>query len=302
LAEKTIREIIEAALNRIKLFRRAPSVPAETIPAQTAVEESSSDNLSDIKLKGIIEAALMAAGKPLPIDKMLKLFLEDEQPERADVRRALESLSNDYVNRPIELLETAAGFRINVRADYATWVSRLWEERPPKYSRALLETLSLVAYRQPITRGEIEDVRGVSVSSSIIKTLMERHWIKEVGHRDVPGRPALLATTKEFLNYFGLKSLDELPTLSEIKDMDSINRELDLEEPSEPSSDQEGESETEDESTEQSAEIVKLDLSQNDSSEQEEDEAVAETEPEPDPEAELEPEPESDHQGEKESE
>lgn len=296
MAEKTIREIIEAALNRIKLFRRAPVVPSETIPAETVTEERGSNSLSQIRLKEIIEAALMAAGKPLPIDKILKLFLEDEQPERADVRRALESLSKDYSNRPIELLETAAGFRINVRSEYATWVSRLWEERPPKYSRALLETLSLIAYRQPITRGEIEDVRGVSVSSSIVKTLMERHWIKEVGHRDVPGRPALLATTKEFLNYFGLQSLDELPTLSEIKDLDSINRELDLEEPNGVVDDRESEVESEDKTVDQGAEVVKLEVSRDPSANEEEETEVAEAESD----SVVEPEPEK--QGEKESE
>lgn len=305
MAEKSIREIIEAALNRIKLFRRAPVVPSETIPAATLTEESVSEedgssNLSQIKLKEIIEAALMAAGKPLSIDRISKLFLDDEQPERADVRRALESLSKDYANRPIELLETAAGFRINVRSEYATWVSRLWEERPPKYSRALLETLSLIAYRQPITRGEIEDVRGVSVSSSIIKTLMERHWIKEVGHRDVPGRPALLATTKEFLNYFGLKTLGDLPTLSEIKDLDSINRELDLEEPNGLSDEQESGGESDNEAAEQGAEVVKLDISQDhsaDADDENEEESVA-TEAEADSVAEADPE----QQGEKESE
>ena len=311
MAEKTIREIIEAALNRIKLFRKAPATPSETIsaettPVETISDESGSGNLSQIRLKEIIEAALMAAGKPLSIDKILKLFLEDEQPERADVRRALESLSQDYANRPIELLETAAGFRINVRSEYATWVSRLWEERPPKYSRALLETLSLIAYRQPITRGEIEDVRGVSVSSSIIKTLMERHWIKEVGHRDVPGRPALLATSKEFLNYFGLKSLDDLPTLSEIKDLDSINRELDLEEPNGLIAEQERGAETDEPAEEGGAEVVKLDLSQNSSTEEEEEPAVAESELEPEAEPELESELdaeiEPDQQGEKEGE
>jgi segregation and condensation protein B len=291
LADKTIREIIEAALSRIKLFRKAPAVTTEIV-----AEVADSSSLSELRLKEIVEAALMAAGKPLPIDRILKLFLEDERPERSDVRRALESLSKDYAGRPVELLETAAGFRINVRAEYATWVSRLWEERPPKYSRALLETLSLIAYRQPITRGEIEDVRGVSVSSSIIKTLMERHWIKEVGHRDVPGKPALLATTKEFLNYFGLKSLDELPSLSEIKDLDSINRELDLEEPNGLSSDMDGEEQTEEEATEQSAEIVKLDLSQDHSATAEEEEVVADVESEP----EHDPEPEQ--QGEKDSE
>ncbi len=308
MAEKTIREIIEAALNRIKLFRRAPVVPSETIPAESVAEvsitresdteEDGSSNLSQIKLKEIIEAALMAAGKPLSIDRISKLFLQDEQPERADVRKALESLSNDYANRPIELLETGAGFRINVRSEYATWVSRLWEERPPKYSRALLETLSLIAYRQPITRGEIEDVRGVSVSSSIIKTLMERHWIKEVGHRDVPGRPALLATTKEFLNYFGLKTLGDLPTLSEIKDLDSINRELDLEEPNGFGDYQESEEEREDETPEQDAEVVKLEISQDNSPDAEDEKEATVTEAEPDSVAEADPE----KPGEKESE
>ncbi len=296
MADKTIREIIEAALNRIKLFRKAPAIPTET-----ATEATNANNLSQIRLKEIIEAALMAAGKPLPIDRILKLFLEDERPERADVLRALESLGKDYAARPIELLETAAGFRINVRAEYATWVTRLWEERPPKYSRALLETLSLIAYRQPITRGEIEDVRGVSVSSNIIKTLMERHWIKEVGHRDVPGRPALLATTKEFLNYFGLMGLDDLPTLSEIKDMDSINRELDLEEPTDFGEDQEGAEQAEDATEdEQGAEIVKLNLSEDHSVAADED--TAESELEYESELESEPEFESQQQGDKESE
>ncbi len=270
MADKTIREIIEAALKRINLFRKGQGVPTET-----ATETTSTSSLSEIRLKEIIEAALMAAGKPLPIDSILKLFLEDERPERADVRRALESLSKDYAHRPVELLETAAGFRINVRSEYATWVSRLWEERPPRYSRALLETLSLVAYRQPITRGEIEDVRGVSVSSNIIKTLMERNWIKEVGHRDVPGRPALLATTKEFLNYFGLMSLDDLPSLSEIKDLDSINRELELEVPEDVNEDEWSEDQTEAMDQEQGAEIVKLELSE------EPVETATETEPEP---------------------
>ncbi|MCP3669873.1 MAG: SMC-Scp complex subunit ScpB [Gammaproteobacteria bacterium] len=190
--------------------------------------------MADIKIKQIIEAALLAAGRPLTLDRMLELFLEDERPERSAMREAIDELREEYVDRSVELLETGAGFRINVRSEYATWVSRLWEERPPRYSRAMLETLSLIAYRQPITRGEIEDVRGVSVSSSIVKTLMERSWIREVGHRDVPGRPALLATTKEFLNYFGLKTLNDLPTLAEIKDMDSINCELDLGDPDGP--------------------------------------------------------------------
>ncbi len=203
----------------------------------------------------------MAAGKPLTLDRMLELFLDDERPERSVLREAIESLREDYADRSIELLETGAGFRVNVRADYATWVSRLWEERPPRYSRAMLETLSLIAYRQPITRGEIEDVRGVSVSSNIIKTLMERNWIREVGHRDVPGRPALLATTKEFLNYFGLKTLNDLPTLAEIKDMDSINCELDLGEPDGKPEEQADTTTEDQESEESSADVIPLDVS-----------------------------------------
>ncbi|HEC17028.1 MAG TPA: SMC-Scp complex subunit ScpB [Sedimenticola sp.] len=186
---------------------------------------------SELKLKQIIEAALLAAGRPLTLDELLALFDVTEQQDRKAVRQALEALSADYEGRSIELREVASGFRIQVRSEFAPWVSRLWAERPPRYSRALMETLALIAYRQPITRGEIEEIRGVSVSSNIIKTLMEREWVRVVGQRDVPGRPSLYATTKAFLDYFGLKSLSELPTLAEIRDLDSINRELDLELP-----------------------------------------------------------------------
>jgi segregation and condensation protein B len=185
--------------------------------------------LVEAKIKHIVEAALLAAGRPLSLDNLLDLFLHEEKPERKTIREAIGELRDEYEDRAIKLVEVGSGFRINVQADFAPWISRLWEERPPRYSRALMETLALIAYRQPITRGEIEDIRGVSVSSSIVKTLMEREWVREVGHRDVPGKPALLATTREFLNYFGLKGLDELPTLAEIKDLDSINCELELE-------------------------------------------------------------------------
>jgi segregation and condensation protein B len=180
------------------------------------------------RVKQIVEAALLAAGRPLSIDQLLELFLEDERPEQARIREILGHLQEEYQGRGMELREVASGFRIQVRAEFAPWVSRLWQEKPARYSRALLETLALVAYRQPVTRAEIEDIRGVSVSTNIVKTLMEREWIRVVGHRDVPGKPALYATTREFLDYFGLKSLDELPTLAEIRDLDSINRELDL--------------------------------------------------------------------------
>jgi segregation and condensation protein B len=183
------------------------------------------------KLKQIVEAALLAAGRPLSLDQLIALFPEPEQPEKSQLREVLSALGEDYQGRGIEVTEVGNGFRIQVRSEFSPWVSKLWAERPPKYSRALLETLALIAYRQPITRGEIEDIRGVSVSTNIIKTLTEREWVRVVGHRDVPGKPALYATTKEFLDYFNLKSLNELPTLAEIRDLDSINRELELQDP-----------------------------------------------------------------------
>ena len=186
---------------------------------------------SDQKLKQIIEAALLAAGRPLSLDELLALFAGSEQQERKAVREALDELSADYEGRGIEVREVGSGFRIQVRSEFAPWISRLWSERPPRYSRALMETLALIVYRQPITRGEIEEIRGVSVSSNIIRTLMEREWVRVVGQRDVPGRPSLYASTKKFLDYFGLKSLSDLPTLAEIRDLDSINQELDLEIP-----------------------------------------------------------------------
>ena len=172
-----------------------------------------------------------AAGRPLSLDELLALFEVTEQQERKAVREALGELSADYEGRGIEVREVGSGFRIQVRSEFAPWISRLWSERPPRYSRALMETLALIVYRQPITRGEIEEIRGVSVSSNIIRTLMEREWVRVVGQRDVPGRPSLYASTKKFLDYFGLKSLSDLPTLAEIRDLDSINQELDLEIP-----------------------------------------------------------------------
>lgn len=186
---------------------------------------------SEDKLKQIVEAALLAAGRPLSLDQILALFEEKEQPEKKALRDVLAVLMEEYQGRGIEVVEVGSGFRIQVVAGLSPWVSRLWAERPPKYSRALLETLALIAYRQPITRGEIEDIRGVSVSTNIIKTLTEREWVRVVGHRDVPGKPALYATTREFLDYFNLKSLNDLPSLAEIRDLDSINRELELSDP-----------------------------------------------------------------------
>ncbi len=182
-------------------------------------------------LKYILEAALLASERPLSFDTLMALFEEAERPERDAVREALNALMGDYRDRGIELREVASGYRIQVRPDYQRWVSRLWEERAPRYSRALLETLALVAYRQPVTRGEIEAVRGVSVSTNIIRTLRERDWIQVVGHRDVPGRPALYATTKLFLDYFNLKNLNDLPSLAELRDIDQIEAELNFETP-----------------------------------------------------------------------
>jgi segregation and condensation protein B len=180
------------------------------------------------KLKNIIEAALLAAGGPLSLDMMLTLFLDEEQPEKKELREVLDQLRQDYEGRGIEVVEVGSGWRIQVVEEVSLWVSRLWTERAPRYSRALMETLALIAYRQPITRGDIEDIRGVSVSTNIIKTLLEREWVRVVGTRDVPGKPSLYGTTREFLDYFNLKTLDELPPLAEIRDLDEINRSLDL--------------------------------------------------------------------------
>ena len=184
--------------------------------------------MSKEKIKNIIEAGLMVSTKPLSITSILSLFESEQslQPERNDVREVLEILQEDYSGRGIELTEIASGFRVQARNEYASWVNHLFDERPPRYSRALLETLAIIAYRQPITRGEIEGIRGVSVSGTIIKTLLEREWIKGVGHRDVPGKPELLVSTKAFLDYFNLKKLSDLPALAEIKDYDLINPDL----------------------------------------------------------------------------
>ena len=180
------------------------------------------------ELKNIVEGALLAAGRPLNVDEILALFIDDERPDRTEVKKALDTLHAEFEGRGIELKEVASGYRIQVKRELAPWISRLWEERPARYSRALLETLALIAYRQPITRGEIEEVRGVTVSTHIMRTLQDRSWIRIVGHRDVPGHPEMFGTTREFLDYFSLKSLDELPTLSQLRDIESINAELDL--------------------------------------------------------------------------
>jgi segregation and condensation protein B len=194
------------------------------------------------KLKQIVEGALLAAGKPLSVAKLAELFEESApRPGRDEIQAALEDLGNESAGRGFEVIEVASGYRVQVKEELAPWVSRLWEEKPQRYSRALLETLALVAYRQPITRGEIEDIRGVAVSTNIIRTLLDRDWVRVVGHREVPGRPAMYATTKSFLDYFNLKHLDELPSLAAIRDLDSINAELDFAVPLAPGAPGEGE-------------------------------------------------------------
>lgn len=182
-------------------------------------------------IKRIFEAALMAAERPLQRRDLIALFDDLEVPSDELVDEALATLDTDCEARGYELKRVASGYRYQVKQDLSRWVSKLWQERAPRYSRALLETLSLIAYRQPITRGEIEDIRGVAVSTQIIKTLLEREWVKAIGHRDVPGRPAIYATTRQFLDYFNLKSLDQLPTLSEIRDLNTISRELNIDLP-----------------------------------------------------------------------
>lgn len=187
--------------------------------------------MSETGLVQIIEGALLAAGRPLTVAQLAELFEEHERPDNTDLREALKAVAERCEDRGFELQEVASGFRFQVRQSLSVWVARLWHERPQKYSRALLETLALIAYRQPITRGEIEEIRGVAVSSNIVKTLHEREWIRVVGHRDVPGRPAMYATTRQFLDYFSLKSLDQLPALAEIRDLETLNAELGFSEP-----------------------------------------------------------------------
>lgn len=180
------------------------------------------------KRQSILEAILISADKPMSVEKLLGFFEAQDLVNRNDVKESLVELQKYYKDRGFQLIETASGYRFQTHEDYKQWVTQHWDEKPAKYSRALLETLALIVYRQPITRAEIEDIRGVAVSSHIIKTLQEREWIRIVGHKEVPGRPSLLGTTRQFLDYFNLKSLDEMPTLSEIQDIDKLYPELDL--------------------------------------------------------------------------
>ena len=175
-----------------------------------------------MELKGIIEASLFAANEPLSIAEMQGLFLLEDRPDKHALREAIKQLQENYSNQSIELVETASGYRFQVKSEYSPWVARLWEEKPVKYSRALLETLAIIAYQQPTTRGEVEEIRGVAVSTNIIRTLQERSWVRVIGHKEVPGRPALYATTKEFLDYFNLQTLSDLPPLASLLDIDLL--------------------------------------------------------------------------------
>lgn len=223
------------------MTEQSPETANDAAQEQAAVEATASEATAseaaadaaltvagDLALRNVCEAALLAAGRPLTVEQIAELFDEAERPGNQQVRMALEALSADYATRGIELREVSTGFRVQVRAESASVVSRLWQERPAKYSRALLETLALIAYRQPITRGEIEDIRGVAVNPNIIRTLQERGWIRTVGYREVPGRPELLGTAREFLDYFGLKSLDNLPTLAQLRDVENLGVQLEF--------------------------------------------------------------------------
>ncbi len=183
----------------------------------------------DNKIKMIVEGLLLAAGKPLSLGVISGVFSEDERPDNSELREVLSAIAEDCDDRGFELREVASGFRFQVKQDISEWIARLWEEKPPRYSRALLETLALIAYRQPITRGDIEEIRGVGVSSNIVRTLMDREWVRVVGHKDVPGKPALYATTRQFLDYFNLRSIQELPPLSEIRQLARSSGEFDVE-------------------------------------------------------------------------
>lgn len=220
--------------------------------------------LEQDNLPALLEAILLAAGKPLTEEDLLAVFAEGERPSKGVLRQAISALQDQCQSRGIHLIEIASGYQFQVKSEWAPWVAKLWEEKAPRYSRALLETLALIAYRQPITRGEIEDIRGVSLSPSIFKTLLEeREWIRVVGHREVPGRPALYATTKAFLDYFGLKNLEALPSLPEILNLDVLPDPTEMIEQTRPQQHslplEEAEIETEDEDESVFSEALKVD-------------------------------------------
>lgn len=182
--------------------------------------------LSQSLLKNILESAIFASPSPLSVEELLSLFADEEKPTRQQIQTLIKELQNDYATRPLEVVEVASGYRFQVRAKFSPWISKMWQDKPPKLSRAMLETLAIIAYRQPVTRAEIEAIRGVVVSTQIIKALFDRDWIVVVGHREVPGRPALLATTRGFLDAFSLKGLADLPPLAALRDLDTIEAEL----------------------------------------------------------------------------
>lgn len=184
--------------------------------------------MDETEIKHFIESALLAAGRPLSIDHLQSLFNKASAPEKSQIRQAISTLVDEYEDRGITIEEVASGYRVQIKASMAERLQKLWEERPPRYSRAMFETLALIAYRQPMTRGEIEEIRGVAVSTNIVRTLLEREWIRVVGHRDVPGRPAMFGTTKPFLDYFGLKKLDDLPPLADLSDWETLRVQLNL--------------------------------------------------------------------------
>jgi len=203
-------------------FWEMPVVPEQPGAAPGVLPEQPRE--VDVNTKRIVEAILFAAGKPMTVKQIQQVFPELEQPDTLEIQDALEAIREDYQQRPIGLQQLAGGYRFQVKEGMAYWVSRLFEEKPPRYSRAMLETIAIIAYRQPVTRGEIEDIRGVSVSSGIIHTLLEREWIRVIAHKEVPGRPALYGTTKAFLDYFNLTSVAELPTLQELAGLDFSNQ------------------------------------------------------------------------------
>lgn len=227
VSDLTHTENAEMSTESVKESDHSDSESDHEDSASSEDNEEPTTNAPD-GLKAILEAAIFVADEPLSVEQLLSLFHEEEGEilDRKLIRDVLEELAEDYNDKGIELKQVASGYRFQAREKVSKWVNRLWTERPPRYTRALLETLALIAYRQPITRGEIESVRGVSVSSNVLKTLLERDWIKVAGHRDVPGRPAVYATTKGFLDYFNLKTLSELPSLQELRDLDDIAQDL----------------------------------------------------------------------------
>ncbi len=202
--------------------------PTKSLVSEPLLVEARPVNM---EIKNIVEAILFAADKPLRVNQLRNLFPELERPDSLDIQDAIDSIRRDYRERPVELRQVASGYRFQIREGLSPWVSRLFEEKPPKYTRAFLETLAIIAYRQPVTRGDIEEIRGVGVSSTIIHSLIDREWIRVIAHKEVPGRPAIFGTTKQFLDYFNLASLDELPTLQELQEFDVANEAEDQEEP-----------------------------------------------------------------------